>query len=147
MYYDYKERVQSVASHRILAMNRAEKEKVLTISIEIDDERFETYIFNGMMRRRQSNVDVLIKECVHDAFKRLIFPSVEREIRSELTDKAQEKALEIFSVNLEKLLLQAPLKDKYVLGVDPAFRTGCKLAAIDPTGKSFRYCESLYYTT
>lgn len=135
MYYDYKERVQSVASHRILAMNRAEKEKVLTISIEIDDERFETYIFNGMMRRRQSNVDVLIKECVHDAFKRLIFPSVEREIRSELTDKAQEKALEIFSVNLEKLLLQAPLKDKYVLGVDPAFRTGCKLAAIDPTGK------------
>ena len=77
----------------------------------------------------------VIKECVHDAFKRLIFPSVEREVRSELTEKAQEQALKVFSINLEKLLLQAPLKDRYVLGVDPAFRTGCKLAAIDPTGK------------
>lgn len=135
MYYDYQERVHNIASHRILAMNRAEKEKVLTVSIEIDTERFETYIYNGVVHKRESNMNVLIQECVHDAFKRLIFPSVEREIRSELTEKAQEQALTVFSVNLEKLLLQAPLKDRYVLGVDPAYRTGCKLAAIDPTGK------------
>lgn len=135
MYYEYSERVSTLASHRILAINRAEKEKVLTVNIEIDEERFETYIFNGVMRKRESNMDTLIKECVHDAFKRLIYPSVEREVRSELTDKAQTQALGVFSVNLENLLLQAPLKDRYVLGVDPAFRTGCKLAAIDPTGK------------
>lgn len=135
MYYEYSERVSTLASHRILAINRAEKEKVLTVNIEIDEERFETYIFNGVMRKRESNMDTLIKECVHDAFKRLIYPSVEREVRSELTDKAQTQALDVFSVNLENLLLQAPLKDRYVLGVDPAFRTGCKLAAIDPTGK------------
>ena len=135
MYYDYSEKVQYIVSHRILAINRAEKEKVLTVSIQIDEDRFEQYIYNGVMRRKESNLSSLIMECVRDAFKRLIFPSVEREVRSELTDKAQEQALKVFSVNLEKLLLQAPLKDRYVLGVDPAFRTGCKLAAIDPTGK------------
>ncbi len=135
MYYDYQEKVQFIASHRVLALNRAEKEKVLTVSIIIDEERFETYIFNGVMRRRESNMSDIIHECVNDAFKRLIFPSVEREIRSDLTDNAQQQALSVFSMNLESLLLQAPLKDRFVLGVDPAFRTGCKLAAIDPTGK------------
>ena len=135
MYYEYQEKVQYIASHRILAINRAEKEKVLTVAIEIDQERFMTYIYNGVMRKRESTLSELIMECVKDAFKRLIFPSVEREVRSELTEKAQEQALKVFSINLEKLLLQAPLKDRYVLGVDPAFRTGCKLAAIDPTGK------------
>ncbi len=135
MYYDYQEKVQFIASHRVLALNRAEKEKVLTVSIIIDEERFETYIFNGVMRRRESNMSNIIHECVNDAFKRLIFPSVEREIRSDLTDNAQQQALSVFSMNLESLLLQAPLKDRFVLGVDPAFRTGCKLAAIDPTGK------------
>jgi len=135
MYYEYSERVKNIAPHRILAINRAEKEKVLTVSIDIDVERFETYIYKGMMRKRESNLSDLIMECVKDAFKRLIFPSVEREIRNELTEKAQDQALNIFSINLEKLLLQAPLKDRFVLGVDPAFRTGCKLAAIDPTGK------------
>ncbi len=135
MYYDYSEKVRYVASHRILAINRAEKEKVLTVNIQIDEERFETYIYNGMMHKRESNMSELILECVKDAFKRLIFPSVEREVRHELTEKAQEQALKVFSINLEKLLLQAPLKDRYVLGVDPAFRTGCKLAAIEPTGK------------
>ena len=135
MYYDYSEKVKFIAPHRILAMNRAEKEKVLTISIEIDTERFENYIYNGVMHKRESNISDLIMECVKDAFKRLIFPSVEREVRSELTEKAQEQALHVFSINLENLLLQSPLKDRYVLGVDPAFRTGCKLAAIDPTGK------------
>ncbi|MEG0365444.1 MAG: Tex family protein [Coprobacillus sp.] len=135
MYYDYNEKIQYIAAHRILAVNRAEKEKVLTVSISIDVDKFESYIFNGVMRKRQSSLETLIMECVKDAFKRLIFPSVEREVRSELTEKAQEQALKVFSVNLEKLLLQAPLKDRFVLGVDPAFRTGCKLAAIDPTGK------------
>lgn len=135
MYYDYQERVQYIASHRILAINRAEKEKVLTVSIDIDTDRFIQYIYNGVMRRRESSLDTFIEDTVKDAFKRLIFPSVEREVRNELTEKAQEQALNVFSVNLENLLLQAPMKDKYVLGVDPAFRTGCKLAAIDPTGK------------
>lgn len=135
MYYDYQERVQYIASHRILAINRAEKEKVLTVSIDIDTDRFIQYIYNGVMRRRESSLDTFIEDTVKDAFKRLTFPSVEREVRNELTEKAQEQALNVFSVNLENLLLQAPMKDKYVLGVDPAFRTGCKLAAIDPTGK------------
>lgn len=135
MYYDYQEKVQYIASHRILAINRAEKEKVLTVSIDIDTDRFIQYIYNGVMHRRESSLGPFIEETVKDAFKRLIFPSVEREVRHELTEKAQEQALKVFSINLESLLLQAPMKDKFVLGVDPAFRTGCKLAAIDPTGK------------
>lgn len=135
MYYEYSERVKYIASHRILAINRAEKEKVISVHIKIDEERFIEYIYNGMVRRKESPFNPIIKECVQDAFKRLIFPSVEREIRNDLTEKAQNNALGVFSINLEKLLLQAPLKDRYVLGVDPAFRTGCKLAAIDPTGK------------
>lgn len=135
MYYEYSERVKSIVGHRILAINRAEKEKVLNVHVEIDEERFIQYIYIGMTRRKESIVNEIIEECCKDAFKRLIFPSVEREVRSDLTAEAQEKALGVFSINLENLLLQAPLKDRYVLGVDPAFRTGCKLAAIDPTGK------------
>ncbi len=134
MYYDYSEKVSTVANHRILAMNRAEKEKVLSISIVIDQDMFVNYIYQGTTRRRDTAVNECIQECCLDAFKRLIFPSVEREIRSELTQRAQEEALKLFSINLEKLLLQAPLKEKNILGVDPAFRTGCKLAAIDSTG-------------
>lgn len=135
MYYDYQERVKYIASHRVLAINRAEKEKVLTVSIDIDTERFIQYIYNGVMKKRESTLQSFIEDTVKDAFKRLIFPSVEREVRHELTENAQEQALKVFSINLENLLLQAPMKDKFVLGVDPAFRTGCKLAAIDPTGK------------
>lgn len=135
MYYEYNEKIKFIASHRILAINRAEKEKVLNVHINIDEDRFVQYIYNGMTRKKESIVNDIIMECCKDAFKRLIFPSVEREVRSDLTAAAQEKALGVFSINLEKLLLQAPLKDRYVLGVDPAYRTGCKLAAIDPTGK------------
>ncbi len=135
MYYDYKEKVSTITSHRILAINRAEKEKVISVSIEIDTQRFETYILNGVFRKRETDLKDLLADCVKDAFKRLIFPSVEREMRSELTEKAQEQALKIFSINLEKLLMQSPLKDRFVLGIDPGLRTGCKLAAIDPTGK------------
>ena len=135
MYYEYSEKVKTIAGHRILAINRAEKEKVLNVHIVIDEERFIEYIYNGMTRKRQSIVNDIIRECCSDAFKRLIFPSVEREVRNDLTANAQDQALGVFSINLEKLLLQAPLKDRYVLGVDPAYRTGCKLAAIDPTGK------------
>ena len=135
MYYEYKERISTIASHRILAINRAEKEKVLSVNIDIDVKKFEEYILNGVLRKRETNIRELFEECVKDAFKRLIFPSVEREIRSDLTENAQTQALKIFSINLEKLLMQAPLKDRYVLGIDPALRTGCKLAAIDPTGK------------
>ena len=99
MYYDYQERVKYIASHRVLAINRAEKEKVLTVSIEIDDERFIQYIVQGVMRRRESSLQGFIEETVKDAFKRLIFPSVEREIRHELTEKAQEQAYDILVVS------------------------------------------------
>lgn len=135
MYYEYSERVKTIASHRILAINRAEKEKVITVHIEIDDQRSIQNIYNHIIRKKQTIVNDIILDCVKDAYKRLIYPSIEREIRNELTISASDKALGVFSINLEKLLLQAPLKDKYVLGLDPAFRTGCKLAAIDPTGK------------
>lgn len=135
MYYEYSEKVKTIAGHRILAINRAEKEKVIQVHIVIDEERFIQYIYQGMTRNKESIVNDILKECCIDAFKRLIFPSVEREVRNDLTANAQQMALGVFSINLEKLLLQAPLKDRYVLGVDPAYRTGCKLAAIDPTGK------------
>ncbi len=135
MYYDYSEQVKRMATHRTLAINRAEKEKVISVNLQIDEQRFLDYIVKGILWNRQTVVSDLIHDCVKDAFKRLIAPSVEREIRNELTEKANEQSLKVFSANLENLLMQAPLKDRYVLGVDPAFRTGCKLAAIDPTGK------------
>lgn len=135
MYYEYSERIHSIVSHRILAINRAESQKVITVSIDIDTERFVEYIYRGVTRGKKSSVDEHITLAIRDGFSRLLFPSVERMIRSELTEKAEVQALKVFSINLEKLLLQAPLKDKMVLGLDPAFRTGCKLAVVDQTGK------------
>ena len=135
MYYNYEEKVNRIVSHRILAMNRAENEKVISVSIVVDEEQLLERLLQRILRKRETFLVDEMKICVKDAYKRLMAPSVEREIRAELTEMAENQALNIFSVNLEKLLLQAPMKDKMVLGVDPAIRTGCKLAVVDPTGK------------
>ena len=135
MYYDFHERANRIVSHRILAINRAEKEKVITVNIVMDKEFLIQYINRGVTRNKTSSVNEYILKAVEDSLNRLLLPSIEREVRHELTKKASEQALKVFSVNLEKLLMQAPLKDKMVLGVDPAYRTGCKLAVVDQTGK------------
>ena len=133
MYYDFSEPIKKVANHRILAMNRGEKEKVLTIKIEIDTDRLEKQIEQQEVKGHHAGTGY-IKEAIKDSLKRLIMPSIEREIRSDLTEQAETHAIEVFSVNLKHLLLQPPLKGKQILGVDPAFRTGCKLAVINPFG-------------
>lgn len=135
MYYEYSERIRSIVSHRILAINRAESQKVINVSFDIEKDRFFEYVKRGITRGKTSSVDEHITLAVEDGFNRLLLPSVERLVRNELTEKAEEQALKVFSVNLEKLLLQAPMKNKMVLGLDPAFRTGCKLAVVDQTGK------------
>lgn len=135
MYYDYNERISSLAPHRIMALDRAEKEKVISVNVEIDEERQIEWVTRRFTKRQSSSVDFIIKEAVEDGLKRLALPSVEREIRNELSEKAHEQSINVFSMNLERLLLQPPMKNKTVLGFDPAFRTGCKLAVIDITGK------------
>lgn len=134
MYYEYQEPVSKIRPHRILAINRAENEKVLNVKIETDRERMTSFLERKVIKREQSPSTPYIKEAIDDALKRLIYPSLEREVRSELTDKGEEQAIEIFSVNLQKLLLQPPMKGKVVLGVDPAFRTGCKLSVVNEQG-------------
>lgn len=133
MYYDFSEPVNKIANHRILAMNRGEKEKVLSIKVEMDTEKIEQDIERQEVKNNHEGTRY-IKEAIKDSLKRLIMPSIEREIRSDLTEKAETHAIEVFSVNLKHLLLQPPLKGKQILGVDPAFRTGCKLAVINPFG-------------
>ncbi|ERK60456.1 Tex-like protein [Gemella bergeri ATCC 700627] len=133
-YYDYSERVSKIASHRILALNRAEKEGIIRVGIENDKERLCQYILKGIVRNRETAVRELLFDCIEDSMKRLIYPSIEREIRSELTKIAEEDSVGIFSENLKQLLMQTPLKNKKVLGVDPAFRTGCKMAVVDEYG-------------
>ncbi|MFA1822560.1 Tex family protein [Virgibacillus oceani] len=136
MYYDYHEAVRSIVSHRILALNRGEKEEVLKVAIEPPVEKIQEYLTRNIIKNSASEqVRRILEEAIQDSYKRLIQPSIEREIRKSLTDKAEEQSIEIFSTNLKNLLLQPPLKGKSVLGVDPAFRTGCKLAAVDETGK------------
>lgn len=135
IYYDYNERLTSLAPHRIMAIDRAEKEKVISVSIVIDDERQIEWILRRYTKRQSSICDELIKEAIVDGYQRLVYPSLEREIRTELSDKAHEQSIQVFSMNLERLLLQPPMKNKTILGFDPAFRTGCKLAVIDETGK------------
>ncbi|MGM0855112.1 MAG: Tex family protein [Bacillota bacterium] len=136
MYYSYQEPIHKVVPHRILAMNRGEKEDVLKVNIQPDAEGILNYLQRQVIKNVHSFSVPLVKEAVEDSYKRLIQPSVEREIRNELTEKAEDQAIHIFSENLRKLLLQPPMKGKMVLGVDPAFRTGCKLAVIDETGKT-----------
>lgn len=135
MYYEYKEPIHKVVPHRVLAMNRGEKEGILRVAVETPLDRIITYLHRKIVKRENSNVTPLIVEAIDDSYKRLIQPSIEREIRKELTEKAEDRAIHIFSENLRNLLLQPPLKGKVVLGVDPAYRTGCKLAVVDETGK------------
>ena len=135
MYYDYKESVKYIKPHRVLALNRGEKENALNVNIEIDLKEIISFISKNIIKNDKSFVVDIVSDAIQDSYKRLIAPSIEREIRSELTEKADEVAIDSFGKNLEKLLLQPPMKDKMILGLDPAYRTGCKLAVIDYTGK------------
>ena len=135
MYYEYSEPIKYVKPHRVLALNRGEKEGILNVNIDVDSAEIIKHMEKFTIKNPKSFVVECVKEAVLDAYARLIAPSIEREIRAELTEKSAEKAIDVFGKNLEKLLLQPPMKDKTVLGLDPAFRTGCKLAVIDKTGK------------
>ncbi|MBW4841483.1 MAG: RNA-binding transcriptional accessory protein [Paenibacillaceae bacterium] len=134
MYYNYREAAKKMPSHRILAMNRGERENVLKVSLEVDADAICRYIAGQVIRGRSATEGVL-RAAIDDAYKRLIAPSIEREVRGELTEKAEAQAISIFAGNLRSLLLQPPVRGKNVLGVDPAYRTGCKLAVVDDTGK------------
>lgn len=135
MYYDYEEPVKRIVPHRVLALNRGEKEEVLRIGVAFPSERIISEIERKVIKKSHVASATQVKEAIEDSFKRLIAPSVEREVRAALTEKAEAQAIHVFSENLKSLLLQPPLKGRMVLGVDPAFRTGCKLAVIDETGK------------
>ncbi|MCC5896248.1 MAG: RNA-binding transcriptional accessory protein [Alkalibacterium sp.] len=136
MYYEYSETLKSLVPHRVLAMNRGEKEGVLSLSIDSDEERIHRYIIKQEMPDGPLTPAVeKVKEAIIDAYKRFISPAIERELRNDLTEKAEDQAIQVFGENLSNLLLQAPLKDQTILGLDPAYRTGCKLAVIDATGK------------
>ena len=134
MYYDYSEPLQKAAGHRILAVNRGEKEGILTVKLEGDEERLLQKLERKLIRKNSPAVE-LLQEVIADSYKRLIAPSLEREIRNDLTEKAEESAMGVFRENLKQLLLQPPIKGKTVLALDPAYRTGCKIAVIDETGK------------
>ena len=134
MYYDFKEPVKYAKAHRIMAINRAEKEKIITVNLEVDDDHLINYLKEKIIKK-ESVYNYIIENAIKDSYKRLIKPSVEREIRSEITEKAEDESTKIFGLNLENLLMQPPMKGKMVLGFDPAYRTGCKLAVVDETGK------------
>ncbi|MFS7253890.1 RNA-binding transcriptional accessory protein [Carnobacterium divergens] len=135
MYYDFQEPIAKLVSHRILAFNRGEKEDILKVNLVVDEERIMNYLSREIIKNEESAAVPYVTAAFEDSYKRFIGPSIEREIRGELTERADEQAIHIFGENLRNLLLQAPLKGKMVLGLDPAYRTGCKLAVIDPTGK------------
>lgn len=135
MYYDYSEKIKYIKPHRILAMNRGEKEGILSVSIEIDTDYVLAWFDKKIIKNDKSPVVEIVKNAIRDSYKRLIFPSVEREVRAELKEVAEDGAIDVFGKNLEKLLLTPPMKEKVVLGFDPAYRTGCKLAVIDATSR------------
>lgn len=135
MYYDYDEAVSRVAGHRTLALNRGEKEKFLTVKVEAPQEDILKYLERQVITRDNPYTTPILRAAVEDSYKRLIAPAIEREIRNDMTEKAEEGAIAVFGKNLEQLLMQPPIEGKTVLGWDPAFRTGCKLAVVDPTGK------------
>lgn len=135
MYYDYSEDVKYIKPHRVLAVNRGEKEGVLSVSLEYNKEYIYNYLEKKLIKDENSECATYVKDAIVDSYKRLIGPSAEREIRSELTEKSEEGAIEVFAKNLENYLLTPPMKDKMILGLDPAYRTGCKLAVIDYTGQ------------
>ena len=134
MYYDFSESVKHIKPHRVLAINRGENEKILSVSIDVNDEDILNYLESKLIKK-ESPVKEYVIDAIKDSYKRLIKPSMEREIRSELTVQSEDVSIEVFKDNLENLLLIAPMKEKTVLGFDPAFRTGCKLAVVDPTSK------------
>jgi uncharacterized protein len=134
MYYSYSEAVKAIPPHRILAINRGEKEKILSVKITVDTEKIIQYL-NIKCLKENKSTDYYIAEAIKDSVKRLIYPSIEREIRADLTEKGELGAIEIFKANLKSLLMQSPIKGKVVLGYDPGFRTGCKIAVLDDTGK------------
>lgn len=134
MYYDYQEKIKNIKPHRVLALNRGESEKILNVKIEADKEAMSKHIEASLIRNADSPSAAYIKLAIDDSIKRLIYPSLEREVRAELSEVAEDQAIEVFAENLNKLLLQPPLKGKMILGIDPAFRTGCKLSVVDQTG-------------
>ena len=134
-YYNYSELVKKCVSHRVLAINRGEKEKILTVKIEAPQEEILKFLESRIIKNTNKKASELLRETIADSYKRLIKDSIEREIRSELNEKAEEEAIKVFSKNLEQLLMQAPITGRVVLGWDPAFRTGCKLAVVDETGR------------
>ena len=145
MYYDYSEAIKSIKPHRVLAINRGEKEGILSVNIDVDFSYIINYLEKKVIKKSNISEEIYVKEAILDSYKRLIFPSVEREIRSELKETAEVTAIDNFSKNVENLLLTPPMKGKTVLGYDPAFRTGCKLAVLDSTGKPLKI-EVIYPT-
>lgn len=135
MYYDFKEPVSKIANHRILALNRGEKEEFLQVKIDVDSAMCLAYLKGKTVKSTNAEMGKYVSEAVEDSYSRLIFPSLERDIRNQLSDTAQEQAMKVFAENLRNLLLQPPVKDRVVLGLDPAYRTGCKIAVVDEIGK------------
>ncbi len=135
MYYEFEEPVKKLAGHRVLALNRGEKEKILTVKVNAPEEEILRYLEHKIITRENPHTAPVLREVVEDSYKRLIGPAIEREIRSDLTEKAEDGAIHVFGKNLEQLLMQPPIVGQVVLGWDPAFRTGCKLAVVDATGK------------
>lgn len=135
MYYDFKEPVSKIAKHRVLAINRGEKEEFLHVKLSVPDEQIINYLKAGTVKKPRSITAQYVEKAAEDSYDRLIFSSIEREVRNELTEKAEEQAMKVFASNLRNLLLQPPVKGRVVLGLDPAYRTGCKIAVVDDTGK------------
>ncbi|MHB8062090.1 MAG: Tex family protein [Ruminiclostridium sp.] len=135
MYYDFKEPVSRIANHRVLALNRGEKEEFLQVKIDIDGALCIAFLKGKSLKKTNPDMSKYVESAIEDSYSRLIFPSLERDVRNQLTELAQEQAIKVFSENLRNLLLQPPVKDRVVLGLDPAYRTGCKLAVVDETGK------------
>ena len=135
MYYEFSEGIAKIAGHRILALNRGENEKMLTVKVEAPEERILRYLEKQVITKENANTTPILKEVIEDSYTRLIAPAIEREIRNDLTERAQDGAIKVFGKNLEQLLMQPPIANQVVLGWDPAFRTGCKLAVVDVTGK------------
>ena len=135
MYYDFREPISKIANHRVLALNRGEKEEVLQVKIDMDSAVCLSYLKGRAIKNTNPAMAKYVESAIEDSYSRLIFPSLERDVRNQLTESAQEQAIKVFSENLRNLLLQPPVKDRVVLGLDPAYRTGCKLAVVDETGK------------
>lgn len=139
VYYDFKEAVRSIPNHRILAINRGENEKILKVSLVLPDEEITSKIKAQVIKDKTTDAGKYLDSAIEDSYKRLILPSIEREIRSTLTERAEEEAIDVFALNLRSLLMQPPTKDVVIMGIDPAYRTGCKVAIIDETGKLLNY--------